>query len=89
MIQINSQLKNGFTVLNIHQSSKGYVVLAEDKDSNRFQPFATWITDGIHDDTFCGHYFDDLNDAKSDFIQRLSKDLNVFVGERCFFQFNN
>jgi hypothetical protein len=87
MIQLNTQLKNGFTVLNIHQSSKGYVVLAEDKDSNRFEPFATWITDGIHDDTFCGHYFDNLNDAKSDFIQRLSVDLSMFNVER-FLQFN-
>jgi len=78
MIKLNTQLKNGFTVLNIHQSSKGFVILAEDKDSNRFQPFATWITDGENDDTFCGHYFEDLIDAQDDFVKRIKRDCFVY-----------
>jgi len=51
----------------------------EDPDSSVYQPFVTWVESRFgpsFGERFWGHYFDNLEDAKEDFVNRagLSKE---------------
>jgi hypothetical protein len=67
MIKNGDTLKNGWTVI----ATGNRTVLAM-MPGKRYGGYATWFVDD-REDTYWGHYFDEINEAAADFEDRVAR----------------
>lgn len=71
-VRLNETLPNGATVVAFAESSRGKAGIVLAHKEGAYQPYVTWFYNpGNSDSTTWGHYFDNLDEAWEDFIERV------------------
>lgn len=71
-VRLNDQLANGATVVAFCESSRSNTGIVLAHRDGAYQPYVTWLYNPGHSDsTTWGHYFDNLDEAWEDFVERV------------------